>query len=94
MTVVELALIGLAMIALIGLGIVTGATIMWRLVHATERPPLPSWVAILGLGSATIFVIVFFIAGQWLSAVSTGAFFYFLFGMSLYQGSRSRASGR
>lgn len=93
MTVVELALIGLAMIALIGLGIVTGATIMWRLVHPTEPPPLPYWVPILGLASATIFVVVFSIAGQGLSAVSTGAFFYLLFGVSLYQGFKSRSSG-
>jgi uncharacterized membrane protein YdcZ (DUF606 family) len=69
MTLLELFLIGLAVTGLVGMGIVLGATIMWRLVHRTEPPPLPLWVSIAGGCSLLLIAVPLVAKGQWLGAL-------------------------
>ena len=70
MTLFELVLLGLAMTGLVGMGIVLGATIMWRLVHrVVQPPPMPLWVSTLALVSVLLVTIPVMASGQWLPAL-------------------------
>lgn len=91
MTLVELVLLGLAMTGLVGMGIVLGAMIMWRLVHrVAQPPPLPLWVSILALVSVLLVTLPIAAAGQWLPALAGAAAIGFQFLSHAYEALRRR----
>jgi hypothetical protein len=64
---------GLAVASLTGLGVATGAAIMWRLVHVKANPPpLPAWVHGVELASVSLFGLAAWIVDQWLLVASMG----------------------
>ncbi len=71
MEIEEVVSLILTVAALIGLGVVAGASIMWRLVHMRAKPPpLPAWVYAVELTSLSLFGIGVWIAGLWLLVIS------------------------
>lgn len=91
MTLVELLLLALAMTGLVGMGIVLGAMIMWRLVHrVAQPPPLPLWVSIVALVSVMLVAIPIATSGQWLPALFVAAAIGFQFMAHAYEALRRR----
>jgi hypothetical protein len=90
-TLFELLLLGLAMTGLVGMGIVLGAMIIWRLVHRVAMPPpLPLWLSILALSSVLLVAIPIAAAGQWLPALLAAASIGFQFMAHAYEAVRRR----
>ena len=91
MTLFDLLVLGVAMTGLVGMGIVLGAMIMWRLVHrVAQPPPLLLWVSILALVSVLLVTLPIAAAGEWLLALAGVAAIGFQFSLHAYEALRRR----
>jgi hypothetical protein len=72
LTVELLVIFGAAISGLVGMGVALGATIMWRLRHRVEPPPVPAWVSLVTVGSIGTIALAAALAEMWLSALALG----------------------